>query len=171
MLLHLPSRSLHRRWTSDAGLLAYRNFDDVFMINKLWGDKEMKRSDFIGKAGCGVAGVLAVGVARNSTAQTKRREFTFEIEVVEVVPDSHCRHRKGDRYKYPEELGAICPWLRDSMSGLLRVMENGGTLFWTYKDTPYEKLMDPEGVSTEFVRCPDPTRKGIVVKIIRTAVS
>jgi len=131
----------------------------------------MKRRDFITKTGCSVAGVLAAGGVVQSTAQTKRKKFKFEIEVVEAAADSHCRHKKGDRYAYPEELGTICPWLRDSMSGLLRVMENGGTLFWTYKNTPYEKLMDPEKVSTEFIRCPDPTRKGIVVKIIRTATS
>ena len=34
--------------------------------------------------------------------------------------------------------------------------------------TAYEKVIDPEGVTTEFVRCPDPTASGIVVKVIRT---
>ena len=32
----------------------------------------------------------------------------------------------------------------------------------------YEKEMDPDGVTTEFIRCVDPTTSGIVVKVIRT---
>ena len=39
---------------------------------------------------------------------------------------------------------------------------------WQYQDTPYEKEIDPDGVTTEFVRCVDPTEPGIVVKVIRT---
>ena len=34
-----------------------------------------------------------------------------------------------------------------------------------------EKVIDPEGVTTEFVRCIDPTASGIVVKVIRTRIS
>jgi hypothetical protein len=48
------------------------------------------------------------------------------------------------------------------------VLEYGGTLPWEYKGTPYEKQIDPDGVTTEFVRCPDPSSAGIVVKITRT---
>ena len=40
-----------------------------------------------------------------------------------------------------------------------------------YKGTAYEKQIDPDGVTTEFVRCPDPTDAGIVVKITRTWLS
>jgi len=39
-----------------------------------------------------------------------------------------------------------------------------------YQGTPYEKVVDPDGVTTEFVRCPDPT-SGLVAKITRTRVS
>ena len=57
----------------------------------------------------------------------------------------------------------------DSMNGFLRVLEYGGSLTWMYRGTPYEKTVDPDGVTTEFVRCPDPT-SGLVAKIIRTRV-
>ncbi|HUW64036.1 MAG TPA: hypothetical protein VMW83_04975 [Spirochaetia bacterium] len=50
---------------------------------------------------------------------------------------------------------------------MVRVLVFGGRLPWTYAGTPYEKKMEPEGVCTEFVRCPDPTRAGIVAKITR----
>jgi len=51
----------------------------------------------------------------------------------------------------------------------LRTLEYGGTLPWRYVGTKYEKEIDPDGVTTEFVRCPDPTTK-VVAKIIRTRV-
>jgi len=44
------------------------------------------------------------------------------------------------------------------------------TLPWRYENTPYEKVIDPDGVTTEYVRCPDPTAD-LVAKITRTAVS
>jgi hypothetical protein len=56
------------------------------------------------------------------------------------------------------------------MMGMVRALENGGELPWKYKDTPFEKVIDSEGVTTEFVRCLDPTESGIVMKIIRTVV-
>jgi uncharacterized repeat protein (TIGR04076 family) len=77
----------------------------------------------------------------------------------------------GHKFRYPEDLGEMCPWLLDSLSGMLRALENGVSLPWRYTGTPYEKVIDPEGVTTEFVRCPDPTAAGIVVKITRTAVT
>lgn len=81
-----------------------------------------------------------------------------------------CRLKTGDRFRYPEDLGQMCPWLLDSLTGMLRVLQHGGTLAWRYRGTPYEKELNPDGVTTEFVRCPDPTASGIVLKIIRTAV-
>jgi len=84
--------------------------------------------------------------------------------------DEEPEKRVGNTFRVPEDLGKLCPWLVDSLTGFLRALENGGTLPWRYKDTPYEKEIDPDGVTTEFVRCPDPTACGIVVKIIRTAL-
>jgi len=52
----------------------------------------------------------------------------------------------------------------------IRILEWGVTLPWLYKGTPYEKVIDPDGVTTEFIRCPDPTAD-LVAKIIRTKVS
>ena len=76
----------------------------------------------------------------------------------------------GDRFQYPEDLGRLCPWLLDSLTGVLRALEHGGTLPWRYRGTPYEKTIDANGVTTEFVRCPDPTASGIVMKVTRTAL-
>ena len=77
-------------------------------------------------------------------------------------------YEAGHRFRYPEDLGVLCPWLVDSLTGMIRVLESGGTLPWKYRGTPYEKSIDPDGTTTEFVRCPDPTASGIVIKIIRT---
>jgi uncharacterized repeat protein (TIGR04076 family) len=79
-------------------------------------------------------------------------------------------YKVGDKFQYPEELGEICPWLLDSLTGIIRALEHGGTLTWRYKDTPYEKQIDPEGITTEYVRCIDPTSSGIVMKVTRKAI-
>jgi hypothetical protein len=55
------------------------------------------------------------------------------------------------------------------MDKFIAVMEQGGELSWRYEGTPYEKEIDPDGVTTEFVRCPDPTAD-LVAKITKTRV-
>ncbi len=81
------------------------------------------------------------------------------------------RFEVGQKFHYPDDLGKLCPWLVDSLTGMIRALENGGALPWLYKGTPYEKVVDPDGITTEFVRCPDPTASGIVIKITRTATT
>ena len=92
---------------------------------------------------------------------------TYEIEI-EIVKGDHCdHHRVGETYRYPEEIGNICPWFMDSINSMVRVLQFGGTLPWTYKHTEFEKQIDDNGITTEFIRCPDPTKAGIVAKITR----
>jgi uncharacterized repeat protein (TIGR04076 family) len=105
---------------------------------------------------------------KNSWGYREATKYSFVIEVVEGEK-STC-HKIGDTFDYPKDRGLMCPWLLDSLSGLIRVLEFGGTLPWKYEGTPYEKVMDPKGVTTEFVRCPDPSDVGIVVKITRTCI-
>jgi len=132
----------------------------------------MKRREFISAAGCGLAGAVLPASATSAetagTQQQRRRGYEFEIEIFEAR-EGACRHKKGDKFKYPEEYGKICGWFRDSMDGFIRALESGGTLTWRYKGTPYEKVIDPDGITTEFVCCPDPTAK-LVAKITRKAV-
>lgn len=84
--------------------------------------------------------------------------------------DGEHSYQQGQRFTYPDDVGKICPWLMDSMNGFIRALRYGGTLGWDYEGTPYEKVIDPQGITTEFVRCPDPTNSGVVAKIIRTWV-
>jgi uncharacterized repeat protein (TIGR04076 family) len=91
----------------------------------------------------------------------------YGIEV-EVVEGEKCHvHKVGDRFSYPKESGRMCTWLLDSVGGAARVLLYGRNLPWKYVGTPYEQVIDPDGVTTEYVRCPDPTESGIVVKITR----
>jgi uncharacterized repeat protein (TIGR04076 family) len=91
----------------------------------------------------------------------------FEIEI-EIFEGENCDHHKlGQKFKYPEDIGQVCPWLMDSINSMIRVLQFGGTMPWKYQDTIYEKEIDPEGITTEFVRCPDPTNAGVVAKITR----
>ncbi len=102
---------------------------------------------------------------KNSWGYGNAPDYSIEIEVVEGE-EANC-HKTGDKFEYPKDRGIICPWLLGSVEGMIRVLEFGGTLPWNYKGTPYEKEIDPDGITTEFVRCPDPTAAGIVVKITR----
>ncbi|MCP4728143.1 MAG: hypothetical protein GY863_24095 [bacterium] len=131
----------------------------------------MKRREFMCSAGCGLAGIVlpASAVAAGDDEKQQRRSYEWEIEIYEAREDTWC-HKKGDKFKYPDELGKVCPWLRDSMSGFIRALENGATLGWRYEGTPYEKQIDPNGITTEFVRCPDPTAN-LVAKITKRAVT
>ncbi len=82
--------------------------------------------------------------------------------------DGERSYRVGDRFAYPADAGRLCPWLLESVQAVAQILRFGGTLPWQYPGTPYEKEMDPDGITTEYVRCIDPTASGIVVKIIRT---
>ena len=79
-------------------------------------------------------------------------------------------YQVGQKFRYPQDLGKLCPWLVESLTAVILALLSGGTLPWKYGGTPYEKVIDPDGVTTEFVRCPDPTASGIVVKVTRTAL-
>jgi len=132
----------------------------------------MKRRDFLGKTGCGVAGMVSVPFwihASQEEEQPKKRKYKIEIEIYEAREDTWC-HKKGDKFQYPEDIGKICPWLLSSMHDFLRLLQNGVTLPWKYENTPYEKVIDPDGVTTEYVRCPDPTAD-LVAKITRTLIA
>jgi len=100
--------------------------------------------------------------------------MTFPIyEITLEVYESTCNragHKKGDTFKYPADKGKMCEWLLDAAESMIRVLKFDGTLPWTYKGTNYEKEIDKNGITTEFVRCPDPTNHNLVLKIIRKRI-
>lgn len=135
----------------------------------------MDRRDFVGQAGCAAAAFFAA--AGMAPAQEKAvppppppkaKRYKIDIEIFEARSDSWC-HKKGDTFAYPADWGKLCPWLRASLNEFVRLLENGVTLPWRYEGTAYAKVIDPEGVTTEYVRCPDPT-SNLVAKIVRTRV-
>ncbi|MFC1725664.1 hypothetical protein ACFL4T_08555 [candidate division KSB1 bacterium] len=133
----------------------------------------MKRREFICKTGCGAAGIFAARYGlespdKDGTVIIQNRRYKIDIEIYEAREDTWC-HKKGDKFKYPEDLGKICSWLRGSMHDFITCLERGVTLSWKYEGTPYEKVIDPDGITTEYVRCPDPTAN-LVAKITRTKV-
>jgi uncharacterized repeat protein (TIGR04076 family) len=83
--------------------------------------------------------------------------------------DGQQSYRVGQRFAYPADAGKLCPWLLGSMDSFIKALWAGGTLSWKYRDTPYEKVIDPDGITTEFVCCPDPTAR-VVAKLIRTKI-
>jgi uncharacterized repeat protein (TIGR04076 family) len=147
----------------------------------------MERRDFLERSGCGLIGLFAGGtvLAAGSEvgteagqekaqtpppppAQAARVRYKIDIEIFEARPDTWC-HKKGDKFAYPQDWGKLCPWLRASLNEFVRMLEMGVTLPWKYEGTPYEKVIDPNGVTTEFVRCPDPT-SNLVAKITRSKI-
>ena len=93
------------------------------------------------------------------------KKYKFELEIFE----GGCPyHKVGNKYSWPEDKAKICSWLLDSASAMIRVLEYDGRLPWTYSKTPYAKVIDKGGITTEFVRCPDPTSAGVILKITRT---
>jgi uncharacterized repeat protein (TIGR04076 family) len=142
----------------------------------------MKRRDFVNNAGCRFAALMAAPLAAEAAfsgpsasqippsppPSPRAPYYKLEIEIFEARPDTWC-HKKGDRFAYPQDIGALCPWLLSSLHDFLIVLEKGATLPWKYEKTPYAKVIDPAGVTTEYVRCPDPT-SNLVAKIIRTKI-
>jgi uncharacterized repeat protein (TIGR04076 family) len=131
----------------------------------------MKRRQFLARSGCTIAGLAAVpvlGSSIESSQPQERRRYEIEIEIFEAREDTWC-HKKGDKFTYPDDIGKICPWLLASMHDFIVALQHGATLSWKYEGTPYEKVIDPDGITTEFVRCPDPT-SDLVAKITRTLV-
>ena len=134
----------------------------------------MNRKEFMKKSGCGMLAFAAAPVAMGSTLPhpgdlaPQRKRFRMEIDIFEAREDSWC-HKKGDKFLYPGDMGKLCPWLRTSLHDFLRLMENDVTLTWKYEGTPYEKIINENGVTTEYVRCPDPTSK-LVARITRTEI-
>lgn len=98
----------------------------------------------------------------------KPKQFKIDIEIYEARQDTWC-HKKGDKFEYPNDMSKLCPWLLSSMHDFIRLLQNDVTLPWTYEGTPYEKTINKNGITTEFVRCPDPTAN-LVAKITRTEI-
>jgi uncharacterized repeat protein (TIGR04076 family) len=128
---------------------------------------------------CGLAGAALVGAggiagadqapaSKQPDLAPPRRHYQIDVEIVECKSGKCVQHRVGEKFAYPIDRGRMCPWLLDSMNGAIRVLQFGGTMPWLYEGTPYKKVIDPDGVTTEFIRCPDPTDAGIVAKITRT---
>jgi len=141
----------------------------------------MKRRHFLSASGCGLAAAALAGVSATAALQQTppasqpqlaplRRRYRIDVEIVECKTGKCARHQVGEKFALPADRGKMCEWLLDSMGGAVRVLQYGGTMPWLYEGTPYQKVIDPDGVTTEFIRCPDPTASGVVAKITRTKV-
>jgi hypothetical protein len=114
----------------------------------------------------GKGGTLPVGGPKISEAELIREGICAWMH----RGDGERSYQQGDIFTYPEDRDKVCPWLLDSLRGVIEELAVGKTLGWRYAGTPYEKVIDKNSVTTEFVRCIDPTASGIVVKVIRTRI-
>jgi uncharacterized repeat protein (TIGR04076 family) len=130
----------------------------------------MKRREFLEKAGYGAAGFAAVPLAKASQEGENSLEvprYGIEVEIYEVGPETRC-HKKGEKFLWPRDMGKLCHWLASALDPVLTSLAGGAIYPWKYEGTPYEKVIDPKGITTEYIRCPDPSAAGLVVKITRT---
>jgi hypothetical protein len=81
--------------------------------------------------------------------------------------DGTISFKEGMKLKYPEEAGKMCPWLLNDINQIVQIMRFGGEMHWTYENTPYEKVFGENGKTTEYIRCIDPTKSGIVIEIAK----
>ncbi len=136
----------------------------------------MERRDFLTNAGrCLLAGAIlapAVFKTNKAEAQIDEKKYKIDIEIYESTR-GYCYfggHVKGQKLEYPRDWDKICPYLKGSLSVFIEQLADGQTLSWTYAGTPYEKVINKDGITTEYVRCPDPSDKYVVAKIIRTQI-
>jgi len=66
-------------------------------------------------------------------------------------------------------MGKLCHWLESALDPVVTSLAGGAIYPWRYQGTPYEKVICPEGVITEYILCSSPTESGIVVKITRAS--
>jgi hypothetical protein len=118
---------------------------------------------------------LEIAEGKGGLLQKEGKKIIFPSDMVKqgicewmYRGDGQASYRVGQRFAYPQDIGKFCPWLLGALQNFIQALGHGGVLDWTYEGTPYQKEIDPDGITTEFVRCPDPTAAGIVVKIIRT---
>ena len=135
----------------------------------------MERKEFCKKAGCGILSFSTIPLLANDVPtpfpkqSLRSKAFNIDIEIFEVQQNSCFHHMKGEKFKYPRDMANICPWLLSSMHDFIQLLQNDVTLRWTYEGTPYEKTINKDGITTEYVKCPDPTAN-LVAKIIRTEI-
>ncbi len=81
----------------------------------------MKRRRFLTTGCCAAA--LGDAPQERPVVKPLRQKYSFEIEVVAPQKPLCHYHKTGDKSAYPRDLGKICPWLRDSMNGMLSALE------------------------------------------------
>ena len=129
------------------------------------------RRNFIKKASILFLSTLGIAYYCNDVlGKENRQKYKIDIEIYEVNGICYRRNKKGDKFEYPKDWEKLCPYLRGSMIEFIQQLEAGATLPWRYLGTPYEKVIDQEGITTEYVRCPDPSENHVVAKIIRTEI-
>lgn len=85
--------------------------------------------------------------------------------------DGKNSYYKGQIFNYPEDAGKLCPWMLPNITQVIQILQADGKLGWRYENTAYEKKIEENGITTEFIRCMDPTDSGIVIKVIKKSIT
>jgi len=140
----------------------------------------MKRREFIQLLGAGIgASPRRVCLSARPPPASSSRPRRIPVSLRSPGPATSSRsrssrasavpHKAGQKLKYPDEKGknlSVADGQHEWRGSRPRVWRDAAVM---YTGTPYEKVIDPEGLTTEFIRCPDPSRV-IVAKISRRRV-
>ncbi|MFX1441501.1 MAG: hypothetical protein ACFFFD_14760 [Promethearchaeota archaeon] len=96
---------------------------------------------------------------------SEKRSFLDERNHLEIFESGCTKHPVGQKFRCEEDAGKKCPWLLGSANTMIRVVKFDVGLGLSYKGASYERGIKEDDVTTEFVRCPDPTSAGVVLKI------
>jgi len=145
----------------------------------------MERRHFL--SACGLAGAAIVGVTtrseasqqphphsrrRHSSPRLRRRggRYRIDVEIVECKRGRCAQHQLGREVRLSGRSWQDVPLAarqHERRDPRARIRRHDAVV--VYRNA-YQKVIDPEGVTTEFIRCPDPTDAGVVAKITRTKV-
>ena len=50
-------------------------------------------------------------------------KLEYEVKTEIFQGDSCDHHKLGVKFKYPDDIGELCPWLMDSVNTMVRVMQ------------------------------------------------
>ena len=60
-----------------------------------------------------------------NTGREEMRKINYAMEL-EIVEGKGCQvHHTGQEFQYPEDIGNVCPWLLDSVNGIVCVLQFG----------------------------------------------
>ena len=105
------------------------------------------------------------GGPKKGELMASKEEYDIRIEIIKIMEQGDCPrgHKVGDVFKYPEDLGKLCPTAFHVLYPSIEVLRSGGSFFY-YTDEDGDGIKD-----TDYSCCPD-YKRPVVFKMTRTKI-